>query len=81
MSKADLSKSFQEIKLDNKTYFVVVGEKLGPGPKKFEDTRGKVIQDYQEYLDKNLIANLKENYTIQVNEAEKQKIFDATVNK
>jgi peptidyl-prolyl cis-trans isomerase SurA len=81
LSRADLNKTFQEIKMDNKTYFVVVGEKLGPGPKKFEETRGKVIQDYQEYLDKNLIASLKENYIIRVNEDERQKIFDATVNK
>jgi len=81
LSRADLNKTFQEINLDNKTYFVVVGEKLGPGPKKFEETRGKVIQDYQEYLDKNLITNLKENYIIQINEDERQKIFDATVNK
>jgi peptidyl-prolyl cis-trans isomerase SurA len=81
LNRADLNKTFQEIKLDNKTYFIVVGEKLGPGPKKFEETRGKVIQDYQEYLDKNLISNLKENYIIQINEDERQKIFDATVNK
>ncbi|WP_228780165.1 peptidylprolyl isomerase [Aquiflexum lacus] len=81
LNRADLNKAFQEIKIDNKTNFVVVGEKLGPGPKKFEETRGKVIQDYQEYLDKKLISSLKDNYIIQVNEEEKQKIFDVTVNK
>lgn len=81
LNKADLNKTFQEIKIDNKIYFVIVGAKLGPGPKKFEETRGKVIQDYQDYLDKKLIAKLKENYIIQVNEEEKQKIFDVTVNK
>ncbi|WP_373521438.1 peptidylprolyl isomerase [Aquiflexum sp.] len=81
LMRADINKTFQEIKVDNKTHFVVVGEKPGPGPKKYEETRGKVIQDYQEYLDKKLIATLKENYIIQVDEDEKQKIFDATVNK
>jgi peptidyl-prolyl cis-trans isomerase SurA len=81
LNRADLNKTFQEIKIDNKTHFVIVGEKLGPGPKKFEETRGKVIQDYQEHLDKKLIASLKDNYIIQVNEDEKQKIFDVTVNK
>ncbi|WP_373497542.1 peptidylprolyl isomerase [Aquiflexum sp.] len=81
LNRIDLNKTFREIKIDNKTHFVVVGEKLGPGPKKFEETRGKVIQDYQEYLDQKLIATLKENYIIQVNEDEKQKIFDVTVSK
>lgn len=81
LKAADISKPTQELKLDNKTYFVVIGEKLPPGPKKFEETRGKIIQDYQDYLDKSLIALLKEKYLIEINESEKQKIFDVTVDK
>jgi peptidyl-prolyl cis-trans isomerase SurA len=81
LKAVDISKPTQEIRLDNKTYFVVTGEKLPPGPKKFEETRGKIIQDYQEYLDKALIAFLTEKYSIQINESEKQKIFDVTVDK
>jgi peptidyl-prolyl cis-trans isomerase SurA len=81
LKAADISKPTQELRLDNKTYFVVMGEKLPPGPKKFEETRGKIIQDYQEHLDKTLIALLKEKYLIEINESEKQKIFDVTVDK
>lgn len=81
LKAADISKPTQELRLDNKTYFVVIGEKLPPGPKKFEETRGKIIQDYQEHLDKALISFLKEKYLIQINESEKQKIFDVTVDK
>jgi peptidyl-prolyl cis-trans isomerase SurA len=78
---ADLTKNFQELKLENKTYMVVLGEKMMPGPKKFEETRGKVIQDYQEFLDKRLISSLKEKYAIQINEEQKQKLFDIAVEK
>ncbi|MCL6259181.1 peptidylprolyl isomerase [Aquiflexum sp. TKW24L] len=81
LKNADLTKNFQELRLENKTYMVVFGEKVLPGPKKFEETRGKVIQDYQEYLDKKLIASLKEKYVVEINEEEKQKIFDLAVEK
>jgi peptidyl-prolyl cis-trans isomerase SurA len=81
LKNADMTKNFQELRLDNKTYMVVLGEKVPPGPKKFEETRGKVIQDYQEFLDKKLISSLKEKYDIQINEEEKQKIFDLAVEK
>lgn len=81
LKNADMALNFQELRLENKTYMVVLGEKVLPGPKKFEETRGKVIQDYQEFLDKQLISTLKEKYAVQINEAEKQKIFDLAVAK
>jgi peptidyl-prolyl cis-trans isomerase SurA len=81
LKNADISKNFQELRLENTTYMVVLGEKVLPGPKKFEETRGKVIQDYQEYLDKKLISSLKEKYAVQINEEEKQKIFELAVEK
>ncbi len=79
LSKADKSKSNQELKVDDKTYFVVVGEKKSTEPKKFMETRGKVIQDYQDFLDQELIASLKKNYTIRVYEDEKQRVQDKVV--
>jgi peptidyl-prolyl cis-trans isomerase SurA len=81
LKNADMSKNFQELKIEGKAYMVVLGEKVLPGPKKFEETRGKVIQDYQEFLDKKLISSLKEKYAVQINEEEKQKIFDLAVQK
>ncbi|MCH6199707.1 peptidylprolyl isomerase [Aquiflexum sp. LQ15W] len=81
LKNADMTKNFQELRLENITYMVVLGEKVLPGPKKFEETRGKVIQDYQEYLDKKLISSLKEKYAVQINEEEKQKIFELAVEK
>jgi peptidyl-prolyl cis-trans isomerase SurA len=81
LKNADMSKNFQELRIEGKAYMVVLGEKVLPGPKKFEETRGKVIQDYQEFLDKKLISSLKEKYAVLINEEEKQKIFDLAVQK
>jgi peptidyl-prolyl cis-trans isomerase SurA len=77
LSKADLSKKFQEMKHNGKTTFLVLGDKIPPGVKKFTETRGKVIQDYQEFLDKQMISSLKESYLVQINEDEKKKIYES----
>lgn len=81
LQKSDLDKVFQELRIDQKTYFVLIGEKINPEPKKFTETRGKVIQDFQQHLDEMLIASLKENYIIRINEDEKKKIYDIVVDK
>ncbi|HAH37380.1 MULTISPECIES: peptidylprolyl isomerase [unclassified Algoriphagus] len=77
LSKADLSKSFQEIEADGHLHLVVVGAKVPPGPMAFEETRGPVIRDYQEYLDKQLIQSLRKKYPIKVNKSVKEEAFIA----
>lgn len=81
LKQVDANKSFHEINRDGKTYFVVLGDKIPSGPKKFEETRGKVIQDYQEYLDKSLVERLQKSYDVQINEEVKRKLYDSAVGK
>ncbi|WP_041779212.1 peptidylprolyl isomerase [Belliella baltica] len=81
LSRAIPNKAFQEVSLEGKTYFILLGRIIPAGQKKFEETRGKVIQDYQEFLDKSLISSLKNNYIIRVNEDEKRRIYDIVTNK
>lgn len=81
LQKCDLDKGFQELKINDKTNFVLIGEKIDPEPKKFMETRGKVIQDFQQFLDEKLITSLKDNYIIRINEDEKQRIYDIVVDK
>jgi len=76
----DPKKSFQEISYEGKQHFVILGEKIAPQPKRLEETKGKVIQDYQEYLEKELMLNLRNNYKIWINEEEKQKFYEKVVN-
>lgn len=49
-------------------YFVTeVKEVLPAGPKTIEDTRGKAINDYQQYLEDNWVAELKKEFKVEVN--------------
>jgi peptidyl-prolyl cis-trans isomerase SurA len=81
LRQLDMGKSFHELKNEGKTHFVILGDRIPPGPKKFEETRGKVIQDYQEFLDKSLVERLRETYKVQVNEDEKRKLYQTAVGK
>ncbi|WP_234364013.1 peptidylprolyl isomerase [Lunatibacter salilacus] len=76
----DLSKNFHEKMVNGIRYFILTGDKLPEGSKEFEETRGKVIQDYQTYLDETLINKLKEKYSIKINEGEKNRIYHLAVN-
>src|SRR5690606_9219603 len=77
----DRSKKKHEIVHEGKIHFVILGETVPKGPKMFEETRGKVIQDYQKHLDSQLVNTLKENYSIQINEGEKERISQIVVKK
>lgn len=52
------------------TKFVLYkGNKISPEIKKFNECKGLVISDYQDFLDKQWIKSLREKYNIQINNA------------
>ncbi|NHE55363.1 peptidylprolyl isomerase [Cyclobacterium plantarum] len=75
LASLDVKQSFHQIKRNGESILILLGETIPSAPKKFEETRGKLIQDYQQYLENELLTRLKEKYTIQINEDEKDKIY------
>lgn len=75
LSKIDPQLPYQEIEVDGSKYLIVIGQKLSAGPRKFEESRGLVIRDYQTYLDTTLIESLKRKYPIQINPQVKEETF------
>lgn len=58
-----------EISHEGNYYFITqVNKKLEKGPKKLEETRGKVINDYQQYLEANWVDELKKEFVVKVNQ-------------
>jgi peptidyl-prolyl cis-trans isomerase SurA len=55
-------------KLSDKRPYLVKGEKLQPQHKSLEEARGAVLADYQNYLEKQWLEQLKEKYRVDVNE-------------
>ncbi|MDH4402843.1 MAG: peptidylprolyl isomerase [Flavobacterium sp.] len=50
-------------------YFVTkVNATLPAGPKKLEECKGKVINDYQQYLEENWVKDLKNEFKVEVNQ-------------
>jgi peptidyl-prolyl cis-trans isomerase SurA len=79
MKQLDLSKAFHESRQNGKVQFIITGQTIPASPKLLQETRGKAIQDYQEYLDQMLINSLKEKYTFSINPDEKNKLFEKIV--
>lgn len=77
LSKVDLDKPYQELVIDGTSYVLIVGKVHPPGPRKFEEARGLIIRDYQEFLDQALTKRLREKYPIQINAGVKEKAFAA----
>jgi peptidyl-prolyl cis-trans isomerase SurA len=75
LSKANLNQTYQEIEVDGYTYLVTLGQKFPAEARKFEESRGLVIRDYQEYLDRTLTDSLKKKYPIQINAQAKEEAF------
>lgn len=59
------AEGLSEILKEGDYYFVVMVNKILPaGPKTLEECKGKVINDYQQYLEQNWVAELKKEFTI-----------------
>lgn len=76
----DLTNNFHERTIGGFQYFIVTGALLPEQPKAFEETRGKVIQDYQAHLDASLVGRLREKYSVKINDVEKNRIYQLAVN-
>ena len=63
--KNGISKIYSE---NDSFIIVVVNEVMAPSPKEFEETKGKVISDYQTYIEENWMAGLREKFKVEVNE-------------
>ncbi|WP_375415823.1 peptidylprolyl isomerase [uncultured Hymenobacter sp.] len=55
---------------DGRYYVIKVNKALPAGPKTLADARGQATSDYQTYLEKEWIGQLRQQYPVQVNEAE-----------
>ncbi|WP_137401173.1 peptidylprolyl isomerase [Echinicola rosea] len=75
----EIQSGLQEVEVNNKPYIVLLGKQYPAGPKAFEETRGQVIKDYQEHLNQSLISVLKQNFIVQINEDEKERIENIVV--
>ena len=64
----DFKKGISEIYSHNKGYVIVkTDDIIESSPKTFEEAKGKVINDYQNYIEENWLASLRKKYKVNVN--------------
>ena len=52
---------------DGKFYVIKVSEIMAPGQKEFSEAKGSITSDYQTYLEKEWLKELKEKHPITIN--------------
>ena len=62
-------------------YLAWLKDILPPGPMSFEEARPAIISDYQNFLEKMWLAELRKKYTVKVNEKGKQYILQGLQSK
>jgi peptidyl-prolyl cis-trans isomerase SurA len=67
--KEGYTTAVQEDKETGKQSFRTVSSLLPPQPKELDESRGYVIADYQDYLEKVWVENLRQKYPVHVNES------------
>ena len=73
--KIELNSGMSEIVKDGDYYFFLNTKKVLPSqPKDFIEARGRVINDYQQFLEANWVSELKKNVDIKVNNDVLQKV-------
>lgn len=61
------TKGISEVLSQNNYFYVVtVKDYILAGPKLLEECKGRVINDYQQYLEENWVSQLKQEYQVQV---------------
>jgi peptidyl-prolyl cis-trans isomerase SurA len=63
-----------DVQKDGRYYTVMIDKVLPAGPKTLAEARGQATSDYQNYLEKEWIAQLRTKYPVQLNQAEVDKL-------
>ncbi len=57
----------QQVELDGQFYLVEVKRLVAPGIKSFDESRSSVISDFQDYLEKEWLAELRKKFAVKIN--------------
>ena len=71
-----LKKGVSQIYVEENNHFIILNIKeiLDPKPKTLEENRGQVLNDYQNYLEREWVKSLREKYKVVINEGEVKKL-------
>jgi peptidyl-prolyl cis-trans isomerase SurA len=75
LQKVAWEKGLYSVENNGMYYLAWLKDILPPGPMSFEEARPAIISDYQAYLEKVWLEQLKKRYTVKVNEKGKQYIL------
>ncbi len=76
VDRVSWSIGLHSVEVDETYYLVEIDNLVPPGIKSFEETRARLISDYQDVLEKNWIAGLSRKYPVKVNSKGKKFVIN-----
>ncbi|MBL3654852.1 peptidylprolyl isomerase [Fulvivirga sediminis] len=76
IDQVEWTEGIQEKELNGRFNLIVIKKVLPPGPKALDQIKGMVISDYQNYLEKQWVDQLREKYPVKVNEKGRKYIYE-----
>ena len=77
IDKIDWAPGEYTVENNGRFYYILVHEVLPPKLKELSEIKGIVIADYQNYLDEQWIASLRQQYPVEINEQVLQQVINA----
>ncbi len=77
IDKIEWNPGQHEVDVDNRKALVIVHEVLASGPKKLNETKGLVISDYQNELEKKWVDQLRDRYPVVINESGLRYVYES----
>lgn len=74
-SKVEWKKGLYSVDGNGSQYLIQITNMVPPGLMSFEEARTSIISDYQDYLEKTWISQLKKKYPVKVNSKTKTDVF------
>ena len=81
LSKINWSPGESLVENNGVNYLVLVEKILPPGPETFQEARASVISDYQTWLEKSWIRELKRKFGVKLEKKAKRKVFEQLTEK
>jgi peptidyl-prolyl cis-trans isomerase SurA len=75
LDKVNWQEGTYTLEQDGRAYFIQINKILPPGYKNLNETRGVATSDYQNYLEKQWVTELRQRYPVVVNQAEIDKLI------
>lgn len=78
LDEIEWKNDFTLVEKNNRNYLINILQIIEPQNKTFEEAKGQLVSDYQTYLEKEWLENLRKKYSVTINQEELNSLIKST---